>query len=189
VEGVPAPPAADEAIVLESVPGSPGIVLAADEAMSPAVREGMVVDEGASPAARGSALGEMPGGPKKAKRSIKGVKRSLQTALGDEPVFAEPPALLLSPRAEAVAEGKGAGKAQAQVHQLVRTFSMYEPPALVHDAVDPALLFARSPKRSRHDCDIKALSPLNDCDIKALSPLKKVSLTFQDLQMFDKDPV
>jgi hypothetical protein len=175
VEGVPAPPAADEAVVLESVPGSPGIVLAADEAMSPAVREGMVVDEGASPAARGSALGEMPGGPKKAKRSIKGVKRSLQTALGDEPVFAEPPALLLSPRAVAVAEGMGAGKAQA--HQLVRTFSMYEPPALVHDAVDPALLFARSPKRSRHDCDIKALSPL-----------KKVSLTFQDLQMFDKDP-
>ncbi len=103
---------ADEAIVLESVPGSPGIVLAADEAISPAVREGMVVDEGASPAARGSALGEMPGGPKKAKRSIKGVKRSLQTALGDEPVFAEPPALLLSPRAVAVAEGKGAGKAQ-----------------------------------------------------------------------------
>ena len=124
VEGVPAPPAADEAIVLESVPGSPGIVLAADEAMSPAVREGMVVDEGASPAARGSALGEMPGGPKKAKRSIKGVKRSLQTALGDEPVFAEPPALLLSPRAEAVAEGKGAGKAQAQVHQLVHVFDV-----------------------------------------------------------------
>jgi hypothetical protein len=119
VEGVPAPLAADEAIVLESVPGSPGIVLAADEAISPAVREGMVVDEGASPAARGSALGEMPGGPKKAKRNIKGVKRSLQTVLGDEPVFAEPPALLLSPRAVAVAEGKGAGKTQAQVHQHV----------------------------------------------------------------------
>ena len=166
VEGVPAPPAVheDTVLVLDSVPGSPA--------------QAIVLDEGASPAVRaGSALAEAPAGPGKRKRDTKPVKRmlSMTTVYGDE-AFADPPSLLLSPRA--AGEDQGAAKTEAQVHQLVRTFSMYEPPALVHDAVDPALLFARSPKRSRHDCDIKALSPL-----------KKVSLTFEDLRMFDKDPV
>jgi hypothetical protein len=103
VEGVPAPPAVDEgtvlesvneAIVLDSVPGSPA--------------QAIVLDEGASPAVRaGSALVEAPAGPAKRKRNTKPVKRmlSMTTVYGDE-AFPDPPSLLLSPRD--VGEDQGA---------------------------------------------------------------------------------